>query len=140
MADVLESNFHDDPSDILLIDGPLANTPAFDAAEFDELQQMIGEDGVAEMVEIFELDTRDRLLRLSTGGQSVATLIREMHTLRGAASTVAAPRLTSLAWAFEQAAHEGIIPLEEDVAAIAAALEAFLRQVAVWSRSHQPAG
>ena len=47
--------------------------------------EMIGEDGVMEMVEIFETETRQRLRRLAAGNQSIATLVREMHTLKGAA-------------------------------------------------------
>ncbi len=107
--------------------------PAFDAVEFDELSETIGEDGVMEMVEIFEAETRLRLRRLALGDQTITTQVREMHTLKGAAGTVAAPHLTALGRAFEQAARKGIPPVAKDFQAIEAALEAYL--VAVRARA-----
>ena len=100
--------------------------PAFDAAEFDDLSEMIGEDGVLEMVWIFETETRNRLRRLVAGGQDAATMVREMHTLKGAAGTVAAPRLAAMGRQFEMAAQKGIAPTSRDLAAIEQALDAFL--------------
>jgi HPt (histidine-containing phosphotransfer) domain-containing protein len=108
---------------------------AFDAAEFGELIETIGEDGVAEMLEIFESEMRRRLIRLAAGNQDGATLVREMHTLKGAAGTVAAPRLASLGRTLEQRAQRGIGPVATDLAAIASALEAFLTEVALRSGS-----
>jgi HPt (histidine-containing phosphotransfer) domain-containing protein len=108
---------------------------AFDAAEFRALSEMIGEDGVREMVEIFAAETRQRLRRLSAGDQTCATLVREMHTLKGAAGTVASPRLASLGRAFEQAAQRGIAPTSADLTAIETALEAFLAAVRTWSEA-----
>jgi HPt (histidine-containing phosphotransfer) domain-containing protein len=102
--------------------------PAFDAAEFDGLREMIGQDGVMEMVEIFESETRQRLRRLAAGNWDPTTLIREMHTLKGASGTVAAPRLTALGRIFEQAARRGIGPTPDDLKAISDALEAFLNE------------
>ena len=101
----------------------------FDVAEFNALSEMIGEDGVREMVEIFATETRQRLQRLTAGGQSCATLVREMHTLKGAACTVGAPRLAAMGRAFERAAQDGIEPTSEELAAIRTALEAFLAAV-----------
>jgi HPt (histidine-containing phosphotransfer) domain-containing protein len=109
------------------------NAAAFDALEFDALSEMIGEDGVREMVEIFATETRQRLRRLTAGGQNCATLVREMHTLKGAAGTVAAPRLALLGHAFEQAAQRGIGPTSDDLTAIATALDAFLVAVRTWN-------
>jgi HPt (histidine-containing phosphotransfer) domain-containing protein len=57
-----------------------------------------------------------------------------MHTLKGAAGTVAAPRLAALGWMFEQAAHEAIVPTEEDLIAIADAFAAWLEGVRLWRR------
>ena len=108
--------------------------PAFYAVEFGELSDMIGEDGAMEMVGIFETETGNRLRRLAAGGQSVVTLIREMHTLKGAAGTVAAPRLAALGWMLEQAAHEAIAPSEDDLIAIADAFAAWLEEVRLWRR------
>ena len=105
------------------------DAPAFNAAEFDELSEMIGEDGVAEMVEIFAHETRQRLLRLTAGGQDITTQLREMHTLKGAAGTVAAPHLTALGRTFEQAARAGIAPGPADFKAIEVALGEYLAAV-----------
>ena len=100
--------------------------PVFDAAEFDALREMIGLDGVDEMVKIFETETRQRLRRLTAGNQDPVTLTREMHTLKGAAGTVAAPRLAALGRAFEHATRNGFVPSSDDLRAIEDALEAFL--------------
>ena len=100
--------------------------PAFDTAEFDELRAMIGHDGMTEMVKIFETETRQRLRRLAAGNRNPTTLVREMHTLKGAAGTIAAPRLAALGRMFEDAAHRGIGPTPDELKAIEDALEAFL--------------
>jgi HPt (histidine-containing phosphotransfer) domain-containing protein len=112
-----------------------ADAAAFDAVEFGALSDMIGENGVQEMVEIFAADTRQRLQRLTAGGQNGATLVREMHTLKGAAGTVAAPRLALLGRAFERAAQRGIEPTSDDLKAIDMALEAFLAAVRTRNKS-----
>jgi HPt (histidine-containing phosphotransfer) domain-containing protein len=99
---------------------------------------MIGEDGVLEMIDIFAHETRQRLRRLA-GDQTLATQLREMHTLKGAASTVAAPRLAALGRALEQAARDGVAPVADDLGAIEAALDAWLKAVRVWSVSRAAA-
>lgn len=103
--------------------------PVFDAVEFDTLSEMIGEDGVREMVAIFESETRQRLRRLAAGDLDIPTLVREMHTLKGAAGTVASPRLAVLGRTFEHSARRGIAPTLEHFKAIEDALEAFLAAV-----------
>ena len=90
---------------------------------------MIGEDGAREMVEIFESETRQRLVRLAEGVQNIEALVREMHTLRGAAGTVAAPRLAELGGTLEQAARRGMVPTAGHLQAIEDALGAFLAEV-----------
>jgi HPt (histidine-containing phosphotransfer) domain-containing protein len=112
-------------------DGPVDDAPAFDSVEFDGLTEMIGDDGAMEMIGIFETETRERIRRLSTGNLPVGTLVREMHTLKGAAGTVAAPRLAALGRAFEHAGPKGIKPGPADLAAISDALEAYLAAVRV---------
>jgi HPt (histidine-containing phosphotransfer) domain-containing protein len=109
--------------------------PAFDAVEFGALSEMIGEDGVQEMVMIFETETRQRLRRLTAGGQNFATLVREMHTLKGAAGTVASPRLAVLGRTLEHAAQRGIAPTVDHLNAIDDALEAFLAAVRIRNES-----
>jgi len=116
-------------------DAAADNAAVFDAEEFDALSEMIGEDGVREMVEIFAEETRQRLRRLTAGGQSCATLVREMHTLKGAAGTVAAPRLAFLGGTFERAANQGISPTSDDLRAIDTALEAFLAAARTWNEA-----
>jgi HPt (histidine-containing phosphotransfer) domain-containing protein len=115
------------------------DAPAFDAAEFDELVEMIGSDGVMEMVGIFEAETRSRLRRLEAGGQDRPTQLREMHTLKGAAGSVAAPRLTTLGETFERAARTGIMPTRDDISMIATALEAYLSAMRAWARQRAQA-
>jgi HPt (histidine-containing phosphotransfer) domain-containing protein len=112
-----------------------ADAAAFDAVEFGALSEMIGEDGVREMIEIFASETRRRLQRLEAGGQTCAALMREMHTLKGAAGTVAAPRLALLGRAFEHAAQRGVAPTPNDLKAIDTALEAFLDAARIWNES-----
>ena len=118
---------------------PPHDAPPFDAYGFGELIKMIGDDGVLEMVEIFSTETRLRLGRLAAGDQNVATLVREMHTLKGAAGTVASPRLTALGLTFEHAARRGVAPTADDLARIGEALEAYLSEVREWSRRKVPA-
>ena len=66
---------------------------------------------------------------LIAGGPDIATLLREMHTLKGAAGTVACPRLTALGSRFEQAARRAVMPSTADLMSIEAALDAFLAEV-----------
>jgi CheY-like chemotaxis protein/anti-sigma regulatory factor (Ser/Thr protein kinase) len=103
--------------------------PALDDYEFSGLIDTIGEAGVAEMVDIFETETRLRLRRLTAGDHDDDALVHEMHTLKGAADTVAAPRLAALGRALEQAAIKGIHPLPADIMEIADALDAWLEAV-----------
>ena len=105
---------------------------SFDAAEYKETLEMIGDDGVAEMVETFEIETRARLQRLRTGGQDITAIGREMHTLKGAAVTASAPHLGAIGLALEQAAKQGILPTSDDLQTIGDALDAFLAEVQAW--------
>ena len=104
----------------------LAIASAFDVKEFDEMVEMIGDDGVAEMVATFERETRARLRRLRVAEQDIPTIMREMHTLKGAAATAAAPRLAALGLMFEQAAKRGTPLTSGNLQAIADALEDYL--------------
>lgn len=109
-------------------EGVLPDAPAFDAENFDTLSEMIGEDGAREMVEIFEAETRQRLRRLAVGEKDMAALVREMHTLKGAAGTVASPRLAEFGRALEAAAQRGIVPTPDHLKAIEETLEVFLKK------------
>lgn len=103
--------------------------PAFAAAEFAMMAEMIGRDGVMQMVSIFEAETRQRVLRLAAGEQSRTTVVREMHTLRGAARTVGSPRLAVLGGTFEADARHGRVPTMDQLKMIEDALDAFLSAV-----------
>ena len=106
-----------------------AEALAFDPVEFAILADALGDDGVREIVWIFETETRDRLRRLCEGGQDRPTIMRELHTLKGAASTVAAPRLTLLGRSLEHLVRQGGAPTPHDILAMEAALNAYLADI-----------
>ncbi|MBN8907180.1 MAG: response regulator, partial [Rhodospirillales bacterium] len=58
------------------------------------LAQDVGEDGRAEMFALFTAETEARLGRLASGRLEPATLLREVHSLKGAGATVCASRLS----------------------------------------------
>ena len=112
-----------------------AEALAFDPVEFATLAGALGDDGVREVVWIFETETRDRLQRLSEGGQDRPTIMRELHTLKGAASTVAAPRLTVLGRSLEHRTRQGGAPAPQDILAMEAALNAYLADLQAFGLS-----
>jgi signal transduction histidine kinase/HPt (histidine-containing phosphotransfer) domain-containing protein/ActR/RegA family two-component response regulator len=106
-------------------DGPVA----FDAAALHALGEDIGHDGVAEMLEVFQRETRARLRRMMAPGVSSATLMREAHTLKGAAGTVCAPLLHRRAEVIEARLRAGA-PIEPgDLASLGRAFQAFIDAV-----------
>ncbi len=88
---------------------PAAADPAsaVDAAVLAEMEDAIGQDGVAEMVRLFLSETRIRLDRLAQAGRDPSIDLREIHTLKGAAATVGAPVLTAFALETEERLREG---------------------------------
>jgi signal transduction histidine kinase/DNA-binding NarL/FixJ family response regulator len=109
-----------------------AQDEALDAAGLEEMTESIGGDGVAEMIAMFELETRQRLVRLATPIEDPALLVRELHSLKGASGTACAPRLRATAAAAELRARggEGLLPsdlqdLEEEFAVWSAAIRAW---------------
>ncbi len=102
---------------------------ALDAAGLNAMAEEIGEDGVAELVAMFERETRDRLDRLAEPIADPVLLTREIHTLKGAARTVCAPGLAGLAAAAEQRAKQGAVLGRADHAAMTAAFETWLTAV-----------
>ncbi|MGA3402148.1 MAG: ATP-binding protein [Acetobacteraceae bacterium] len=106
--------------------GGTAAPLAFDAAALHALGEDIGHDGVAEMLDVFQQETRARLQRMTVPGIPSATLMREAHTLKGAAGTVCAPLLRHRAEAIEARLRAGA-PIEPgDLAGLTEALQAFL--------------
>lgn len=114
------------PAALLAAGNGAADVPlAFDAAGLRALGDDIGHDGVAEMLLVFQQETWARLQRMMAPGIPSATLMREAHTLKGAAGTVCAPLLGSRAAAIEARLRAGV-PIEPgDLAGLAAALQAF---------------
>ena len=120
------------PPSVPVVDAGGATAPlAFDAAALRTLGEDIGLDGVVEMLEVFQQETRARLQRMAAAGVPSATLMREAHTLKGAAGTVCAPLLHKQAEALEARLRAGV-PIEPgDVAELSRALQAFNEAVEV---------
>jgi CheY-like chemotaxis protein/HPt (histidine-containing phosphotransfer) domain-containing protein len=98
---------------------------AFDAAGLHALGEDIGHDGVAEMLEVFQQETQARLQRMAAPGIQAATLMREAHTLKGAAGTVCAPLLRGRAEAIEARLRAGVAIEPGDVGGLTIAFQAF---------------
>ena len=64
-----------------------------DKQGFDRLTREIGEDGIAELVTMFETETHARLLRIAETTPDRAALTREIHSLKGAAGAACAELL-----------------------------------------------
>ena len=109
--------------------------PEASEAVFDALLDMLGADGVAELIEIFEVETRRRLVRLAARDQPGAVTRRELHTLKGAAGTVGAPGIVRLATLLEHTVTREIPLTAADLAAMEASLEAFLAAFRARSRA-----
>jgi signal transduction histidine kinase/HPt (histidine-containing phosphotransfer) domain-containing protein/ActR/RegA family two-component response regulator len=99
--------------------------PPFDAAALRALGEEIGHDGVAEMLDVFQQETRARLQHMATPGIPSDVLMREAHTLKGAAGTVCAPLLRQRAEVIEARLRSGATREPGDLAGLTAALQAF---------------
>jgi signal transduction histidine kinase/CheY-like chemotaxis protein/HPt (histidine-containing phosphotransfer) domain-containing protein len=98
---------------------------ALDRPGFACLKEDIGEDGVAELVATFEAETRARFILIADRRLDRETLTREVHSLKGAAGTACAMRLTGLAEALETRLKRGEGVEEADVPALIQAFEAW---------------
>jgi signal transduction histidine kinase/DNA-binding NarL/FixJ family response regulator/HPt (histidine-containing phosphotransfer) domain-containing protein len=127
------------------VEGPAAEEQcaALAACDFEALSQLredLGDDGVAEMLTLFEAETRDRLGRLGSREMDGGTLLREVHTLKGAAGTVSASRLATRAAAIETRLRTGGALQPSDLPVLTADFEAWLAAVhAGASLASQPA-
>jgi HPt (histidine-containing phosphotransfer) domain-containing protein len=92
---------------------------------------------MAEMLALFESETRARLGRLAAGAPDAATLLREVHTLKGAAGTVCAARLARHAARIEERLRNGGTLAAEDVPGLSADFDAWLDTIR--TRPAQPA-
>lgn len=80
-----------------------------------EMEDAIGQDGIIEMVQLFQSETAARLARLMQPTRDLSIDLREVHTLKGAAATVGAPVLTELAVRIEESLREGGMLTQDDV-------------------------
>ena len=107
-----------------------AATPLpLDAAALRALAADIGDDGVAEMLGVFRQETLARLQRMGAAGLPPITLMREAHTLKGAAGTVCAPLLRRRAEAIETLMRTGGSVPPDALAGLAEAFAAFTAAV-----------
>ena len=100
-----------------------------DAAALRALAADIGDDGVAEMLGVFQQETHARLQRMGAAGLPPITLMQEAHTLKGAAGTVCAPLLRRRAEAIETRMRTGGSVPPDALAGLAEALAAFTAAV-----------
>jgi signal transduction histidine kinase/CheY-like chemotaxis protein/HPt (histidine-containing phosphotransfer) domain-containing protein len=105
--------------------GEQAADQAFDAAGFEQLKQDIGADGVAEMVMLFERETRARLNLLDQGGLERARALREVHSLKGAAASVCAMSLATCAADAEARLRQDDASADVDTASLTTTFDAW---------------
>jgi HPt (histidine-containing phosphotransfer) domain-containing protein len=89
----------------------------------------IGEDSIAEMVAMFERDTRETLAAMQMPELDRATLIRDPRSLKGASASVRAVALSACAVTLERRLiHNGAMEAE-DIARLTRAFEAWRTEV-----------
>jgi signal transduction histidine kinase/DNA-binding NarL/FixJ family response regulator len=113
--------------------GPGPGADARDAAcnenALSTLAEDLGNEGVAEVVNLFIVETKSRLHRMASPDIDPGRLTREAHTLKGAAGTVCAPRLAGLAAALEARLRAGGSMGPTEVDGLAAAFDAYVTEV-----------
>ncbi len=109
--------------------GPRARDAACDEHALNTLSEDLGNEGVTEVVNLFIAETRARLQRMGSPNIEPARLIREAHTLKGAAGTVCAPRLAGLAGALETRLRSGGSMEAGEVDGLASAFDAYVTEV-----------
>jgi signal transduction histidine kinase/DNA-binding response OmpR family regulator len=103
-----------------------AEDEALDRTGFARLRGEIGDDGVAELVSLFEAETRERLAFLAAQDGDSLALRREVHSLKGAAGAVCAMSLSRCAATIETNLEQGRRVGEADIAALTEAFDAWL--------------
>jgi hypothetical protein len=103
-------------------------TPVLDQTAMAELLENLGLDGAAELLAVFTADTRARLRRLAAGVTPLTALLREIHTLKGAAGTVCAARLARQAALLEPLVRDRGHLEPAELAALTEAFEAYLQR------------
>ncbi len=109
--------------------GPETTLDALDREAISRLRDDIGEEGAEELIRMFEAETRSRLATIANPALDAVTRLREVHSLKGAASTACAPALSRLAAELEIALTKGGRMDAVDLAALTAAFEAWLTAV-----------
>jgi HPt (histidine-containing phosphotransfer) domain-containing protein len=99
---------------------------ACDQAALATLVADLGAAAVAELVALFIGETRARLRRIADPACTASHLLREVHTLRGGASIVAAARLEALANALEARLRHGGAASLAEIAALRGAFDAYV--------------
>lgn len=112
---------HDTP-----LPAPQQDEAICDLAALEALMADLGVTTVIELVSLFVAETRARLHRIADCTDTGAQLLREVHTLKGGAGTVAATRLRALAGALELRLRAGGTANPTDIAELQAALEAYI--------------
>jgi CheY-like chemotaxis protein len=102
---------------------------ACDENALNTLAEDLGHEGVTEVVNLFIVETRSRLHRMASANFEPGRLIREAHSLKGAAGTVCAPRLAGLAAALEARLRAGGSMGLGEVEGLAAAFDAYMTEV-----------
>ncbi len=110
---------------------PDADQPdeALDRQNLAGLKEDLGEDGVAELVALFEAETVARLTRIADHRLDRPTLTREVHSLKGAAGTAFAVSLARRAAALEVRLNRGEDMEESDMPALTEAFESWRGEV-----------
>jgi signal transduction histidine kinase/CheY-like chemotaxis protein/HPt (histidine-containing phosphotransfer) domain-containing protein len=131
LAALLPALGQTDPVDTIatLAPGAAGTDEALDRQSFARLKEDIGEDGVAELLAMFEVETRARLALIADRRLDRTTLAREVHSLKGAAATACAVSLARLAAALETCLERGDGVAEADVSALTEAFEAWRAEV-----------
>ncbi len=103
--------------------------PMLDETAFRRLTDEIGADGVIELIAMFTRETRDRLRAIADGGMDRERLIREVHSLKGAAASACAVALAHRAAAAELSLRDDDTLDTIDVAPLTSAFETWCAAV-----------
>ena len=110
-------------------------TDSLDVSALTRLKSELGSEGVTQVVNMFIAETRSRFHRLRTDTLDGPTLVREIHTLKGAASTVCAAALAQYAAALEQRLKTGQSMVDADLAALRRSFDDYRDAVEPLTRS-----
>lgn len=102
----------------------------FDTSGLGELLQDVGREDLEEMIAVFASEMRSRLPRLRTPGLDAAVIIREVHSIRGAAVAVYAIALSRRAAALETRLKSGEPLTDADLTALEQSFEALMAMAA----------